>query len=146
MSRKDVEKALKMCGSSMTYAKFWARVKKTEAEKKAKADACVHFMKDIPNSKEGWEFIKLIKKYLHKGRYSIRLKGRGSRKIHGNQSFIPLKHAERYSVYIDYKIKDINSPGYNDSKVYTMEQKFRNIRGDLQAIKNQIDEILNEDK
>jgi len=146
MSRKDVEKALKMCGSPITYAKFWAKVKKTAAERKAKRDACVHFLTGVPNSKEGWEFIKLIKKYLHKGRYSIRLKGRGSRKIHGNQSFIPLKYAEKYSVYIDYKIKDINSPGYNDSKVYTMEQKFRSIRGDLQVIKNQIDEILNEDK
>ncbi len=146
MSRKDVEKALKMCGSPMTYAKFWARVKKTEAEKKAKADSCVHFLTDVPNSKEGWAFINQMKKYLHKGRYSIRLKGRGSRKIHGNQSFIPLKYAEKYSVYIDYKIKDSNSPGYNDSKVYTMEQKFRDIRGNLQAIKNQIDEILNEDK
>ena len=146
MSRKDVVKALKMCGSPMTYSQFYKRLKLTEEQKKAKADACVHFLTGVPNSKEGWEFIKLMKKYLHKGRYSIRLKGRGSRKIHGNQSFIPLKHAEKYSVYIDYKIKDINSPGYNDSKVYTMEQKFRNIRGDLQSIKNQIDEILNEDK
>ena len=118
--------------------------KRYERERKAKA--CVHFLTDVPNSKEGWAFINQMKKYLHKGRYSIRLKGRGSRKIHGNQSFIPLKHAEKYSVYIDYKIKDINSPGYNNSKVYTMEQKFRNIRGDLQSIKNQIDEILNEDK
>ena len=146
MSRKDVEKALKMCGSPITYSQFWKKVKLTAEQRKAKANACVHFLTGVPNSKEGWEFIKLMKKYLHKGRYSIRLKGRGSRKIHGNQSFIPLKHAEKYSVYIDYKIKDINSPGYNDSKVYTMEQKFRNIRGDLQAIKNQIDEILNEDK
>ena len=116
--------------------------KRYERERKAKA--CVHFLTDVPNSKEGWAFINQFKKYLHKGRYSIRLKGRGSRKIHGNQSFIPLKYAERYSIYIDYKIKDSNSPGYNDSKVYTMEQKFRNIRGDLMVIKNQIDAILNE--
>jgi hypothetical protein len=146
MSRKDVEKALKLCGSPMTYSQFWKKVKLTAEQRKAKANACVHFLTGVPNSNEGWAFIKQLKKYLHKGRYSIRLKGRGSRKIHGNQSFIPLKHAERYSIYIDYKIKDINSPGYNDSKVYTMEQKFRNIRGDLQVIKNQIDEILNEDK
>jgi hypothetical protein len=146
MSRKDVEKALKLCGSPMTYSQFWKKVKLTAEQRKAKANACVHFLTGVPNSNEGWAFINQLKKYLHKGRYSIRLKGRGSRKIHGNQSFIPLKHAERYSIYIDYKIKDINSPGYNDSKVYTMEQKFRNIRGDLQVIKNQIDEILNEDK
>jgi len=146
MSRKDVVKALKMCGSPMTYSQFWKKVKLTAEQRKAKANACVHFLTGVPNSKEGWEFIKLMKKYLHKGRYSIRLKGRGSRKIHGNQSFIPLKYAEKYSVYIDYKIKDSNSPGYNDSKLFKYEMKFRNIRGDLQAIKNQIDEILNEDK
>lgn len=146
MSRKDVEKALKLCGSPMTYSQFWKKVKLTEEQRKAKANACVHFLTGVPNSSEGWAFIKQLKKYLHKGRYSVRLKGRGSRKIHGNQSFIPLKHAEKYSVYIDYKIKDSNSPGYNDSKVYIMEQKFRSIRGDLQVIKNQIDEILNEDK
>jgi len=146
MSRKDVEKALKMCGSPMTYRQFYKKVKLTQEQKKAKTDSCVHFLTGVPNSKEGWAFINQMKKYLHKGRYSIRLKGRGSRKIHGNQSFIPLKYAERYSVYIDYKIKDSYSTGYNDSKVYRLEQKFRSIRGDLQVIKNQIDEILNLDK
>jgi len=146
MSRKDVVKALKMCGSPMTYRQFYKKVKLTEEQKKAKANACVHFLTNVPNSNEGWAFINQLKKYLHKGRYSIRLKGRGSRKIHGNQSFIPLKYAEKYSVYVDYKIKDSNSPGYNDSKVYRLEQKFRSIRGDLQVIKNQIDEILNLDK
>ena len=146
MSRKDVEKALKLCGSPMTYSQFYKKLKLTEEQKKAKANACVHFLTDVPNSKEGWAFINQMKKYLHKGRYSIRLKGRGSRKEHGNQSYIPLPYAERYSVYIDHKIKDRNNPSYNDSKVYTMKQKFRNIRGDLQAIKNQINEILNEDK
>ena len=146
MSRKDVEKALRICGSPMTYSQFYKKLKLTKEQQKAKANACVHFLTDVPNSKKGWAFIKQIKKYLHKGRYSIRLKGRGSRKIHGNQYFVPIKHAEKYSVYIDYKIKDSNSPGYNDSKVYTMEQKFRNIRSNLQSIKNQIDEILNEDK
>ena len=142
MSRKDVEKALKMCGSPMTYRQFWKKVKLTEEQKIAKANACVHFLTGVPNSKEGWEFIKLMKKYLHKGRYSIRLKGRGSRKIHGNQSFIPLKHAEKYSVYIDYKIKDSNSPGYNDSKLWKYEMKFRNIRGDLQQLINRINELV----
>ena len=146
MSRKDVEKALKICGSPMTYSQFYKKLKLTKEQQKAKANACVHFLTDVPNSKVGWAFINQMKKYLHKGRYSIRLKGRGSRKIHGNQSFIPLKYAEKYSVYVDYKIKDSNSPGYNDSKVYNMEQKFRNIISNLQSIKNQIDEILNEDK
>ena len=98
MNDKDVNKAIKICGTPMTHHKFWSKAKLTEAARKAKEKACVHFLTNVPNSKEGWAFINQMKKYLHKGRYSIRLKGRGSRKIHGNQSFIPLKYAEKYSV------------------------------------------------
>jgi len=83
-----------------------------------------------------------MKKYLHKGRYSIRLKGRGSRKEHGDQRGIPIKYAERYSIYIDYKIKDSNSPGYNQSKMWQYEMKLRNIRGDLQQLINRINELV----
>ena len=129
-----------------THMQPWKKKKvlemATRYERERKAKACVHFLTGVPNSKKGWEFIKLMKKYLHKGRYSIRLKGRGSRKIHGNQSFIPLKYAEKYSVYIDYKIKDSNSPGYNDSKLWKYEMKFRNIRGDLQQLINRINELV----
>ena len=41
MSRKDVVKALKMCGSPMTYSQFYKKLKLTEEQKKAKANACV---------------------------------------------------------------------------------------------------------
>jgi hypothetical protein len=142
MSRSDVEKALKLCGSPMTYSQFYKKLKLTKEQQKAKANACVHFLTDVPNSKEGWAFINQMKKYLHKGRYSIRLKGRGSRKVHGNQYFVPIKHAERYSIYIDYKIKDSNSPGYNQSKMWQYEMKLRNIRGDLQQLINRINELV----
>ena len=142
MSKKDVVKALKMCGSPMTYSQFYKKLKLTEEQKKANADSCVHFLTGVPNSKEGWEFINQMKKYLHKGRYSIRLKGRGSRKEHGDQRGIPIKYAERYSIYIDYKIKDSNSPGYNQSKTWQYEMKLRNIRGDLQQLINRINELV----
>jgi len=94
-----------------------------------------HFMKEIPNSKEGWSFIKQMKKYLHSGRYSIRLKGRGSRKVHGNQSFVPIPHAEKYSVYIDHKILDRENPAYYYKKEWQTRSK-------LIDMKNQIDAIL----
>ena len=94
-----------------------------------------HFMKEIPNSKEGWSFIKQMKKYLHSGRYSIRLKGRGSRKVHGNQSFVPIPHAEKYSVYIDHKILDRENPAYYHKKEWQTRSK-------LIDMKNQIDAIL----
>ena len=108
--------------------------KRKEAIRKAKAKARVHFLTNVPNSKEGWDFINQMKKYLHKGRYSIRLKGRGSRKVHGNQSFIPLPHAEHYSVYIDQKIVDRNNPAFYSLQEYKIRQKLRNIRSEIDEL------------
>lgn len=102
--------------------------------RKKREKECIHFMTGIPNSKEGWEFIKLIKKYLHKGRYSIRLKGRGSRKIHGNQSYVPLPYAEHYSIYIDQKIKDVNNPQYFFERDWKRDCALRRIRDDINQL------------
>ena len=119
---------------------FEKKLKKVEELKKKRiakqtAKKHRHFMKEIPNSKEGWSFIKQMKKYLHSGRYSIRLKGRGSRKVHGNQSFVPIPHAEKYSVYIDHKILDRENPAYYHKKEWQTRSK-------LIDMKNQIDAIL----
>ena len=103
-------------------------------KRKAREKACVHFLTSVPNSKEGWAFINQMKKYLHKGRYSLRLKGRGSRKEHGNQSFIPLPHAEHYSVYIDQKIMDGNNPSFYALEEYKIRQKLRNIRSEIDEL------------
>tara|TARA_R100000008_G_C3469229_1_gene108115 strand:+ start:23 stop:418 length:396 start_codon:yes stop_codon:yes gene_type:complete len=102
--------------------------------RKKRERECIHFMTGIPNSVEGWIFIKTMKKYLHKGRYSIRLKGRGSRKIHGNQSYIPLPHAEHYSVYIDHKIKDRNNPQFYFEKEWKMDSALRRIRDEINQL------------
>jgi len=134
MSRSDVEKALKLCGSPMTYSQFYKKLKLTKEQQKAKANACVHFLTNVPNSKEGWAFINQMKKYLHKGRYSIRLKGRGSRKEHGNQSFVPIPHAEKYSIYIDQKIKDRNHPDFLHTKMWKMRSKLYNLRSEIDEL------------
>ena len=102
--------------------------------RKKREKECIHFMTGIPNCKKGWEFIKLIKKYLHKGRYSIRLKGRGSRKLHGNQSYIPLPYAERYSMYIDQKIKDINNPQFFFERDWKRDCALRKIRDEINQL------------
>ena len=102
--------------------------------RKKRERECVHFMTGIPNTVEGWIFIKTMKKFLHKGRYSIRLKGRGSRKIHGNQSYIPLPYAERYSVYIDQKIKDINNPQYFFERDWKRDCALRKIRDEINVL------------
>ena len=134
MNDKDVIKAIRNCGTPMKPSKFWSKPKLSEAERQAKANECIHFMTDIPNCKEGWDFINLMKKYLHKGRYSIRLKGRGSRKEHGNQSYIPLPYAERYSVYIDQKIKDINNPQFYFERDWKRDSALRKIRDDINQL------------
>ena len=86
-------------------------------------EACVHFFHQIPNSKEGWDFIKSARKFINKDRYRVRVLGRGSRKEHGTQSFIPLKHATNYSVYIDHKIMDRNHPDFLSRKFYRVRQQ-----------------------
>jgi len=134
MNDKDVIKAIKKCGTPMTDSKFWSKVALSKAARKAKEKACVHFLTNVPNSKEGWAFINQMKKYLHKGRYSIRLKGRGSRKVHGNQSFIPLPYAERYSVYIDQKIMDEHNAAYYSLSEYKIKQKLRNLRSEIDEL------------
>ena len=135
MNDKDVNKAIKICGTPMTHSLFWKKAALSKAAKKAKANKCVHFLTNVPNSKEGWDFINQLKKYLHKGRYSIRLKGRGSRKEHLVQRGIPIKYAERYSIYIDHKIMDGNNPAFYSLQEYKTRQKLRDIRF-------QIDELL----
>ena len=75
--------------------------------KKQKQFACVHFFHKIPNSKEGWDFIKGIRKFINKDRYKVRILGRGSRKEYGTQSFIPLKHATNYILIIKLWIEII---------------------------------------
>ena len=135
MDDKDVMKAIRNCGTPMTHHKFWSKAALSKAARKAKADKCVHFLTNVPNSKEGWAFINQMKKYLHKGRYSLRLKGRGSRKEHGDQRGIPIKYAERYSIYIDHKIMDGNNPAFYSLQEYKTRQKLRDIRF-------QIDELL----
>jgi len=86
-------------------------------------EACVHFFHQIPNSKEGWDFIKGVRKFINKDRYRVRVLGRGSRKEHGTQSFIPLKHATNYSVYIDHKIMDRIHQDFLSQKFYKMRQQ-----------------------
>ena len=92
-------------------------------------EACVHFFHQIPNSKEGWDFIKGVRKFINKDRYKVRVLGRGSRKEYGTQSFIPLKHATNYSVYIDHKIMDRNHPDF-------LSRKFYKVRSQVSELNN----------
>ena len=100
-------------------------------------EACVHYFHNIPNSKEGWEFIKQVRKFINKDRYKVRVLGRGSRKEHGTQSFVPLKHSERYSIYIDHKIMDRNHPDF-------LSRKLQNARAKIYTLKEALNQITGE--
>jgi len=100
-------------------------------------EACVHFFHQIPNSKEGWDFIKGVRKFINKDRYRVRVLGRGSRKEHGTQSFIPLKHATNYSVYIDHKIMDRNHPDF-------LSRKFYKVRSQVSELNNFLNQPIGE--
>ena len=103
-------------------------IKRRKEEKKF---ACVHYFHNIPNSKEGWDFIKGIRKFINKDRYKVRVLGRGSRKYYGTQSFIPLKHATNYSVYIDHKIMDRNHPDFLSRKFYKVRTQVSELNNFL---------------
>ena len=105
--------------------------------KKQKQFACVHYFHDIPNSKEGWEFIKMVRKFINKDRYKVRILGRGSRKKYGTQSFVPLKHSERYSIYIDHKIMDRNHPDF-------LSRKFYKVRTQVSELNNFLNQPIGE--
>jgi hypothetical protein len=105
--------------------------------KKQKQFACVHYFHKIPNSKEGWDFIKAIRKFVNKDRYKVRILGRGSRKEYGTQSFIPLKHATNYSVYIDHKIMDRNHPDF-------LSRKFYKVRSQVSELSNFLNQPIGE--
>ena len=100
-------------------------------------EACVHFFHQIPNSKEGWDFIKGVRKFINKDRYRVRVLGRGSRKKHGTQFFIPLKHATNYSVYIDHKIMDRNHPDF-------LSRKFYKVRSQVSELNNFLNQPIGE--
>ena len=61
----------------------------------------IHLLSGLPNNEFGKKVIKNIRKFLNRDRYKLRVRGRGTRKEHGNQHSIPLKYAERFSIYVD---------------------------------------------
>ena len=88
---------------------------------------------DIPNTEEGREAIKTIRKYINRDLVkTIRLRGRGSRvkvaKKLGRhpRSFdqsLPLEHSERMTLYLDYNKKN---PSANN--VEALQDEIRNLR------------------
>tara|TARA_R100001224_G_scaffold81402_1_gene51201 strand:+ start:110 stop:451 length:342 start_codon:yes stop_codon:yes gene_type:complete len=88
----------------------------------------IHYFSDVPNNKEGAEFIRLARKFLNRKRYRLRVLGRGARKVNGAKnslqysSFLPHQFSERFSLYIDdlisrYEIMDRRLEAWEKEKV-----------------------------
>jgi hypothetical protein len=61
---------------------------------------------NVPNNDEGRTFIKLAQKFVNRNVFKTKNLGRGSRKFHGQQSFVPLQHSEWIAVYVKAIPKD----------------------------------------
>jgi len=94
----------------------------------------VHYFYKIPANREGKLFLKLLRKYLNSARYRIRVKGRGTRKLHGNGQNLPLKHAQHYAVYIDTMTMDANNPAFHFKKEWRTRLKLEDIKTKIQEL------------
>ena len=103
-------------------------------EKTINGSIPIHLLSNVPNDEGGKNVIKNIRKYLNTDRYKIRVRGRGSRKEHGDASYIPLKYAERFSIYVDQEINDYNNPSYYYGRVWKLEEENRELKRKLSAI------------
>lgn len=62
---------------------------------------------NVPNNAEGKAFLESLSKYLNRPKYSLKRRGRGTRKNKGSNSDIPLSHAEWVAVYLNGLNTDI---------------------------------------
>ena len=94
----------------------------------------IHLLSNVPNDEFGKGVIKNLRKFLNTDRYKVRVRGRGSRKEHGNQSYIPLKNAEKFSIYVDQELMDYHNPHFNSNKLFQAERKIaelKNVKRDI---------------
>ena len=96
----------------------------------------IHLLSNVPNDEFGKGVIKNLRKFLNTDRYKVRVRGRGSRKEHGNQSYIPLKNAEKFSVYVDQSIEDHHNPHFNSNKLFQAERKIDELQTDFLKLLN----------
>jgi hypothetical protein len=108
---------------------------------KAKNKLNKNLFVDIPNTEEGREAIKTIRKHINRDLVkTIRLRGRGSRvkvakKLGRNprafDQSLPLEHSERVTLYLDY---NKNNP--SEYNVDALKDEIRNLEGVVKELEN----------
>ena len=96
----------------------------------------IHLLSNVPNDEFGKSVIKNLRKFLNTDRYKVRVRGRGSRKEHGDQSYIPLKNAEKFSIYVDHELMDYHNPHFNSNKLFQAERKIDELQTDFLKLLN----------
>ena len=94
----------------------------------------IHLLSNVPNDEFGKSVIKNLRKFLNRDRYKVRVRGRGSRKEHGDPYSISLQYAEKFSVYVDHEIMDYHNPHFNSNKLFQAERKIaelKNVKRDI---------------
>lgn len=89
---------------------------------------------NVPNTEKGRAFLEEFKSYRHKGGRGMRVRGRGSRKEHGNSFFINPEHSEWLAVYVDMTEKE------RDEKDQTYRERW-NFKNKIEELQFQLDAV-----
>ena len=103
-------------------------------QKKSRYQFC-----EIPNNEDGQQLVKLMKKYLNKHRYKIRVKGQYLDKVKYPDSYwskgAPIDACTHIRVYIDEKPAVANNQWVDQLQygishaIFTLEDKMKNLEG-----------------
>jgi hypothetical protein len=93
---------------------------KNEIRNKKRIESKGNQLFNVPNTKEGREFIEQVKKYANRSIISqIKSRGRGSRKNgKGKQDYIPLDNSEWIALYVEKKIEKKQRTSINKLKAF----------------------------
>ena len=84
---------------------------------------------NVPNTDEGNAFMKQLSAYLNRSEYSLKRRGRGTRKGKGNRSDIPLKDAEWVAVYLTgANVDDIHDRYYANYLLQTAKKEIQELK------------------
>ena len=104
---------------------------------------------NVPNTEEGRNFMDSASRFLNRPTYSIKNRGRGSRKEHGCQASIPLPNSEWIALYIKDKNVDsirINaeSAKRNSLRIIDLESEIVNVKRINDSLKSELNNAVDQ--
>ncbi len=103
-------------------------------QKKSRYQFC-----EIPNTEEGKEFVKLLKKYLNKHVYTIKVKGQYLDKVKYPDTYwskgAPIDACTHIRVYID-ETPEIRNQKWKDQMLYGLNRSIHILENDKRILEN----------